>query len=300
MTDTTQPQPPTDPATELRKAARRAPEVLPPALAELVQVELTERNPHGSYVQRLAAEVLALPADAVRLAPADQPDDERATLDVIDERDNAQEWADKLAYAIAPESVIGEHSSSNNPWANALDHAKRQAAWLSALRAEVTQLREYAETTRYHQQWHAEAVRELEKVRVERDRLLEDLERSREIGQQHVQRASKLREERNEARAALAQARDQAGTGSGGGEQFNAGLRRLLAGNSSFRQAFERRWGNQAETGDTQDSGQPVAMVSGDVEAFLALPECEACGGTGKARQEPGGEADTNAEDQHG
>ncbi len=37
------------------------------------------------------------------------------------ERDHAQGSADKLAYAIAPVEIIGEHSSGNDPWANALD-----------------------------------------------------------------------------------------------------------------------------------------------------------------------------------
>jgi hypothetical protein len=48
---------------------------------------------------------------------------ERTIETVIGERDRVEEWADALAYAIAPESDIGEHSSSNNPWANALDRA---------------------------------------------------------------------------------------------------------------------------------------------------------------------------------
>ena len=41
--------------------------------------------------------------------------------DVIDERDNATAWADRLAYAVAPVQVIGEHSNANNPWQNALE-----------------------------------------------------------------------------------------------------------------------------------------------------------------------------------
>jgi len=40
---------------------------------------------------------------------------------VIDERDNAQDWADKLSWAIAPLDEIGEHSNANNPWANAVE-----------------------------------------------------------------------------------------------------------------------------------------------------------------------------------
>ncbi len=35
-------------------------------------------------------------------------------------RDFAEDWADKLAYAIESEEVIGEHSNVNNPWENAL------------------------------------------------------------------------------------------------------------------------------------------------------------------------------------
>jgi len=42
--------------------------------------------------------------------------------EVIDERDAHAAAADKLAYAIAPVEVIGEHSSGNDPWENALDH----------------------------------------------------------------------------------------------------------------------------------------------------------------------------------
>jgi hypothetical protein len=56
----------------------------------------------------------------------DQTVTEHDVLDVIDERDRAEEWADKLAAAIAPPEVLGEHTSGNNPWANALEHANRK------------------------------------------------------------------------------------------------------------------------------------------------------------------------------
>lgn len=49
---------------------------------------------------------------------------EHDLLEVIDERDRAEDWADKLAAALAPADVIGEHSSGNNPWANALQWAE--------------------------------------------------------------------------------------------------------------------------------------------------------------------------------
>jgi len=48
---------------------------------------------------------------------------EAVELALIDERDEAEAWADRLAAAIAPVDVLGEHSSANNPWQNALDYA---------------------------------------------------------------------------------------------------------------------------------------------------------------------------------
>lgn len=40
---------------------------------------------------------------------------------VMAERDRAEGYADSLAYMISPQSVIGEHSSGNCPWENALN-----------------------------------------------------------------------------------------------------------------------------------------------------------------------------------
>lgn len=51
---------------------------------------------------------------------------ERQHLQTIDERDRAQEWADKLAHAIGGEDV-GEHSNVNNPWARALEILEARA-----------------------------------------------------------------------------------------------------------------------------------------------------------------------------
>lgn len=45
---------------------------------------------------------------------------ERQLGEEVDRRDAAEEWADKLAHAIAGTDVIGEHSNVNSPWANAL------------------------------------------------------------------------------------------------------------------------------------------------------------------------------------
>lgn len=46
---------------------------------------------------------------------------DRNLTQVMDERDRFEEWADRLADAVGPIELIGEHSSGNNPWANALE-----------------------------------------------------------------------------------------------------------------------------------------------------------------------------------
>lgn len=56
--------------------------------------------------------------------------EERSHLSTIDQRDAAEEWADKLAYIIGGEE-IGEHSSCNNPWENALEAAEEYHAQLA-------------------------------------------------------------------------------------------------------------------------------------------------------------------------
>lgn len=59
----------------------------------------------------------------IKLAAAEKHAREldRALGETIDDRDRTEEAADKLAYAVAPIEVIGEHSSMNCPWENALD-----------------------------------------------------------------------------------------------------------------------------------------------------------------------------------
>lgn len=54
----------------------------------------------------------------------------------IDERDRAADAADRLAYAVAPETVIGEHTADNSPWANAAELIT-SAAEVEKLRAEL-------------------------------------------------------------------------------------------------------------------------------------------------------------------
>jgi hypothetical protein len=90
-------------------------------------------NPNGSWrpllvggdpapeLQRLLAEVKRLESDNERLKRIHAAD-ENAVLQVIDERDDAQDWADRLSQAIAKHLRIdiGEHSNANLPWQAAL------------------------------------------------------------------------------------------------------------------------------------------------------------------------------------
>lgn len=50
----------------------------------------------------------------------------RGLNDTMDDRERAQTMADRLAYAIAPIEIIGEHSSGNCPWDNAHDITQEQ------------------------------------------------------------------------------------------------------------------------------------------------------------------------------
>lgn len=75
----------------------------------------------GSHdVDWLIAEVKTLRS---QLATAERQNRQldQALGETIDDRDQIHEMADKLAYAVAPEEVIGEHSSMNCPWENALE-----------------------------------------------------------------------------------------------------------------------------------------------------------------------------------
>ena len=70
-------------------------------------------HPVAEAAAALVAEVRRLRARVEQL--------DRALGETIDDRDQMHEIADKLAYAVAPEEVIGEHSSMNDPWTNALE-----------------------------------------------------------------------------------------------------------------------------------------------------------------------------------
>jgi hypothetical protein len=90
---------------------------------------------------------LGLKAEVDRLR-AELARQERLHGDTIDDRDRAQDAADKLAYAVASEDVIGEHTADNSPWANALG--------LITSKAEVDRLRARTLTaSEYNTAWHA-------------------------------------------------------------------------------------------------------------------------------------------------
>ncbi|MFD8839811.1 hypothetical protein [Streptomyces griseofuscus] len=70
-------------------------------------------HPAADAAEKLVAENRRLRAQVEQL--------DRMLSETIDDRDRIHDMADKLAYAVAPEEVIGEHSSMNCPWENALD-----------------------------------------------------------------------------------------------------------------------------------------------------------------------------------
>lgn len=80
----------------------------PEQIVDAFRVEvLREAEPElSAEVDRLRAELAA---------------ERRLHRSTIDERDQAHDMADKLAYAVADEWLIGEHSSGNCPWVNALE-----------------------------------------------------------------------------------------------------------------------------------------------------------------------------------
>ena len=61
-------------------------------------------------------------------APLESPEDDADALGLIDERDEAQAWADLLAGVIASPDEIGEFSNINNPFVNALEIARDRAS----------------------------------------------------------------------------------------------------------------------------------------------------------------------------
>lgn len=90
-------------------------------------------HPAADAATALLAEVRRLRAALAK--------EEQAHGETIDDRDRAQEIADKLAYAVAPVEVIGEHSSMNCPWTNAYELIT-PAAEVEKLRQESAAIRD--------------------------------------------------------------------------------------------------------------------------------------------------------------
>lgn len=93
-----------------------------------------ERHVLLAEVDRLNALVKGLRSEAER--------EEQTTGNLIDERDNFHALLDRFAAAVAPIEVIGEHSSGNDPWLNALDMVT-PAAEVDRLRAQVSLMGTY-------------------------------------------------------------------------------------------------------------------------------------------------------------
>ncbi|MFH9215422.1 hypothetical protein [Streptomyces globisporus] len=88
-----------------------------------------------------AAGVLQSPESAAEVVALRQQHDklDRTLDEVMAERDAHHDALDRFAQAVAPEEVIGEHSSENNPWANAFELVT-PAAEVDRLRARVAEL----------------------------------------------------------------------------------------------------------------------------------------------------------------
>jgi hypothetical protein len=89
------------------------------AEADALRNRIDVLEPPVQNYNRTLARAEAAEASVARLTEALRAE-QQAHEQTVAERDNAQEWADKLAYAVASEDVIGEHTNMNEPWANAL------------------------------------------------------------------------------------------------------------------------------------------------------------------------------------
>lgn len=74
-----------------------------------------ERARRQAFIERHTAEDVEELLDALDAI-------ERALHEEVGNRERAEAVANRLAYAIAPPEVIGEHSNLNDPWANAVEH----------------------------------------------------------------------------------------------------------------------------------------------------------------------------------
>lgn len=89
-------------------------------LVLLSMIGLTEPHQYAVVETLLAARESALRAQIKALTERAEVA-ERMADEALGERDALEERMDEFAYAVAPQEEIGEHSSGNDPWANALE-----------------------------------------------------------------------------------------------------------------------------------------------------------------------------------
>jgi hypothetical protein len=117
------------------------------ARALYAEGQLSARDDHETRWEAEHAKVERLQAELAEMRRTSHQEIERQMLALIDERDGLEERLDKFAVAVAPIGVIGEHSSSNDPWANALGLVT-PAAEVDRLRAERDALKAAIERAR--------------------------------------------------------------------------------------------------------------------------------------------------------
>jgi hypothetical protein len=97
----------------------KAREDVPALVAELERTQRLLKVMNG-MISEITAVCMA--TEQERDGLRDRVDDlERALDEEIKTRDEYHDAADRLAYTIAPVEVIGEHTSGNDPWANAAE-----------------------------------------------------------------------------------------------------------------------------------------------------------------------------------
>ena len=92
------------------------------------------------YIDALADDVRTKAAEIERLRKQNDALESEST-DLLDERDRYERLLNQFAYTIAPQEVIGEHSSGNDPWENALDMLT-PSAQVAALELKVVRVLE--------------------------------------------------------------------------------------------------------------------------------------------------------------
>ncbi|KAB2347301.1 hypothetical protein [Actinomadura rudentiformis] len=92
----------------------------------------------GRLIEQLRSEISGL-HETVAAADADRDRLDTALNEALCERDDLNDLLDQFAWSVAPIEVIGEHSSGNDPWANAMEIVT-PAADVEQLRADRDRL----------------------------------------------------------------------------------------------------------------------------------------------------------------